>query len=82
MARAHLRLLLSSLMLVSNYSLVCLDPLRPQIKTEKSDLATQDLKLTIVIERSWRMHPRNFCHENYFFKVNLANHENFSPQKF
>jgi len=27
-------------------------------------------------------HPRNFYHENYFFKGNLANHENFSPRKF
>ena len=66
MARAYLCLLLNSLMLVSNYSVVYLDPLRPQIKTEKSDLATRDLKLSIAIERSWRMHPRNFYHENYF----------------
>ena len=58
------------------YGLVCIDPLRSQIKTEKSGMSTRDLKLRI--ERSWRMHPRNYHdHENYFFQVNLANHENF-----
>ena len=79
-ARAHPRLILSFFRLVSDYGLVCIDPLRSQIKTEKSGLSTRDLMLRI--KRSWRMHPRNFYHENYFFQVNLANYENFSPRKF